>query len=78
MTTSLAPYTNELRKISELPTELALRRAATFLTRLVKDPAFLGSQIIPLLKEARDGEEGWYVAHRHDAEDGSYSLQVFV
>jgi len=30
-TTSLTLDTNQLRKISALPTELALRRAATFL-----------------------------------------------
>ena len=76
-TTSLAPYTNELRKISELPTEMALRQAASLLTRLVKDRAFLGSRILPLLEEARD-REGWYVAHRHEADDGSFSLQTFV
>ncbi len=62
MTTSLTPDTIQRRKISGLPTELALRQAATFLSHLVKDPNFVD----------------WYVAHRHDAEDGSFSLQVFV
>ena len=75
--TLLAPHTNELRKISELPTEPALRHAATFLGRLVKDPDFVGSQILPLLEEAKDSED-WYVARRHEGKDGSYSLQVFV
>jgi predicted metal-dependent enzyme (double-stranded beta helix superfamily) len=69
--------TNELQKISELPTELALRQAVLFLADLVRDPAFLESQVLPLLEEVRDGEE-WYVAHRCDSEDGSYSLQIFV
>jgi hypothetical protein len=55
--TLLAPHTEELRKLSELPTELALRRAAAFLARLVKDPEFVESQILPLLEEARDREE---------------------
>ena len=73
----LAPHTNKLRKISELPTEPALRQAATFLARLVKDPDFLESRVLPLLEEGRSGE-AWYVAHRHDAEDGSFSLKVFV
>ena len=77
MTTSLTPDTIQLRKISGLPTELALRRAASFLSRLVKDPDFVGSLILPFLEEAIHGED-WYVARRHDAEDGSYSLQVFV
>jgi predicted metal-dependent enzyme (double-stranded beta helix superfamily) len=77
MTTTLTPDTNELRKISELPTESALRRAAAFLAHLVKDPAFLGSQVLPLIEEARDRED-WHVARRHDAEDGAFSLQVFV
>jgi hypothetical protein len=67
MTASLVLDTNELQKISELPTELALQQAA----------AFLESQILPLTKAARDRED-WYVARRWDGEDGSYSLQVFV
>jgi predicted metal-dependent enzyme (double-stranded beta helix superfamily) len=77
MTTSLANSPNELRIICELPTESALPRAARFLADLVKEPAFLGSQILPLLGEARYAE-GWYVARRYDAHDGAYSLQVFV
>ena len=77
MTTSLAPYTNEMRKISELPTEMALRQAAHFLVRLVEDPAFLENEILPLLRDAR-GAKDWYVARRYDAEDGAYSLQTFV
>jgi len=76
-TTSLTLDTNQLRKISALPMELALRRAATFLSYLVKDPDFGDSRILPFLEEARYAED-WYVAHRHDAEDGSFSLQVFV
>jgi hypothetical protein len=77
MTTSLANSPNELRLICELPTGSALPRAARFLADLVKEPAFLGSQILPLLREARYAE-GWYVARRYDAHDGAYSLQVFV
>jgi len=77
MTTSLTPDTNQLRQICGLPTELALRKAASFLAHLVKDPDFLESRILPFLEEARYGED-WYVANRHDAEDGSCSLQVFA
>jgi predicted metal-dependent enzyme (double-stranded beta helix superfamily) len=77
MRTSLANSPNELRSICELPMESALPRAARFLADLVKEPAFLGSQILPLLGEARYAE-GWYVARRYDANDGAYSLQVFV
>jgi predicted metal-dependent enzyme (double-stranded beta helix superfamily) len=77
MTTSLTPETNQLRKIFGLPTELALPKAATFLSYLVKDPDFVGSRILPFLEEARYAED-WYVAYRQDSEDGLYSLQVFV
>jgi len=77
MTASLVLDTNELQKISELPTELALQQAAPFLASLVKTPAFLESEILPLTKAASDRED-WYVARRWDGEDGSYSLQVFV
>jgi hypothetical protein len=75
--TLLTLHTNELRKLSELPTELALQRAAAFLAGLVKDPDFVGSQILPLLEGAR-GSEDWYVARRYDGGDGSYSLKIFV
>jgi len=77
MTTAFTLDTDVPRKISELPTESALRRAAAFLTGLVADPAFLDSQVLPMIEEARDRED-WYVARRHDAGDSSFSLQVFV
>ena len=77
MTTSLTPDTIQLRKIGDLPTELVMQQAATFLAHLVKNPNFLDSLILPLLEEARSTGE-WYVAHRHEGVDGSYSLQVFV
>ena len=76
-TTLPAPDTNELEKLSNLPTQLALQSAAPFLARLVKDPAFLDAHILPLLEEAREADD-WYVARRYDAQDGSYSLQIFV
>ena len=76
-TALLAPDTDELEKLSELPTELALQRAASSLVRLTRDPAFLDAYILPLLQEAR-AREDWYVAHSFDGQDGSYSLQVFV
>jgi predicted metal-dependent enzyme (double-stranded beta helix superfamily) len=77
MTTSLANGTNELRRICELPTGSALPRAARFLADQVQHPAFLGSQVLPLLEEA-EVARGWYVADRFDAHDGAYSLQIFV
>ena len=58
-----------------LPPELALREADTVLARLVSDPKFLDSHILPLLEEAGRAK-GWYVAYRHD--DLDCSLQVFV
>jgi predicted metal-dependent enzyme (double-stranded beta helix superfamily) len=76
-TISGAPDTSELEKLSRLPTELALPQAASFLTHLVRDPAFLNAHVFPLLKEAREASD-WYVAHLFDGHDGSYSLQVFV
>jgi predicted metal-dependent enzyme (double-stranded beta helix superfamily) len=77
MTNTLEQHTEELTMISALPKESALPRAARFLADLVKEPAFLGSQILPLLGEAKYAE-GWYVARRYDAHDGAYSLKVFV
>jgi predicted metal-dependent enzyme (double-stranded beta helix superfamily) len=77
-TTSLAVYTNELQRLSALPTELALQQAAPFLANLVKDPAFVAFEILPLLPEPRGIDEDWYVAHSYEGEDHSFSLQVFV
>jgi hypothetical protein len=67
----------ELGTLSELPTELALRGAVSFLTRLLRDRAFLDGYALPFLKEADEADE-WYVAKSCEGEDGSYSLQVFV
>ncbi len=75
--TSLALDTSELQELSRLPTEQALREAASFLARLVTEPEFLETEISPLLKEAKRAED-WYVANRYDDPDGSYSLQTFV
>jgi predicted metal-dependent enzyme (double-stranded beta helix superfamily) len=77
-TTSLALDTNELQRLSELPTDLARRQAVPFLAHLVKDPAFLEAEILPLLGESRGTAEDWYVAHRYEGEDHSFSLQVFA
>jgi hypothetical protein len=57
--------------------ELALREAIPSLSRLVRDPSFLDSHVLPLLDEAGRAED-WYVAYRNDSPDRSYSLQVFV
>ena len=76
-TALLASGTEELEKLSALPTKLALQKAVPFLARLARDPPFLDAYILPLLEEARTVEE-WYVARTFDAQDGSYSLQVFV
>lgn len=77
MTTTLTLDTNELRRLAELPAEQAPRRAGSFLARLVKDPAFVGSEVSLPLREAK-GRKDWYVARRHDGEDGVFSLKVFV
>jgi len=74
---SLAPDTSELEKVFDLPSEPTLREAASALARLVREPAFLDSRILPLLEQARWVED-WYVAYRYDAQDGFCSLQIFV
>ena len=66
-----------LKDLSELPTELALEWAASFLVDLVEDPDFLEAEVRPFLEEAK-GKKDWYVAHCYEGEDASYSLQVFV
>jgi predicted metal-dependent enzyme (double-stranded beta helix superfamily) len=70
--------TDQLRRLSELPTEPALKQAAPFLVRLVKDPDYFEGEIRPLLEEARDAVGDWYVAHSYGGKDHTYSLQVFV
>ena len=74
----LAVDTNALQVLSELPTEVALQRAAPFLAHLVKDPTFFEAEIVPLLEEARGTEGDWYVAHSYEGKAHSFSLQVFV
>ena len=76
--TLLAVDTNDLQKLSEFPTELAIQQASAFLAHLVKDPTFLRAEIRPLLEEARTTEGDWYVAKRYEGEAHSYSLQIFV
>jgi predicted metal-dependent enzyme (double-stranded beta helix superfamily) len=76
-TAALAPEAVELQDITTLPTPQALPLAATFLADLVQDRSFLDSHVLPVLEEARDAER-WYVARRWDAQDRSFSLQVFV
>src|ERR687894_484821 len=75
--TTVALDIDELREICDLMPEDALRRATPFLTDLLDAPAFLEGEILPILRESR-GARDWYVARRHDADDGSYSLKVFV
>src|ERR671914_2468380 len=77
-TMTLPVDTNQLRRLSELPTEPALKRAAPLLVRFVKDPGFFEGEIRPLLEVARYAAGDWYVAHSYEGEDHSYSLQVFV
>ena len=77
MTNTLPHYAEELLKISRLPTESALPRAACFLADLVADPNFLVSKVLPLLEETK-AAEGWYVACSYEGEDDAYSLKVFV
>ena len=68
-------FTLNTANLYVLPPELALREAIPNLSRLVRDPDFLDSHVLPLLEEA-DKAEDWYVAYGHD--DPDCSLQVFV
>jgi predicted metal-dependent enzyme (double-stranded beta helix superfamily) len=70
--------TNQLQRLSELPTEPALEQAAPFLVQLVEDSGFFEGRIRPLLEEARDAAGDWYVAHSFGGEEHTYSLQLFV
>jgi predicted metal-dependent enzyme (double-stranded beta helix superfamily) len=72
-----AAETGELGTLATLPPEPALREAVTFLVRLAKDRAFLGEYVLPLLDKVREADD-WYVAHRCEGKDGSYSLEIFV
>lgn len=75
MTTSIAQNATELGEICELPTEVALPRAARFVADLAGDPAFLEAEVLPLLREA-EGARDWYVARRYGGD--RYALEVFV
>ncbi len=54
-----------------------MREAVRVLSRLVRDPAFLDSHVLPSLEEVRKAKD-WYVAYRQDDPVCSHSLQVFV
>ncbi|HEX6711412.1 MAG TPA: cysteine dioxygenase family protein [Rubrobacter sp.] len=71
------PDTSELRRLTDLTPELALREAAPLLARLARNPVFLKMHILPLLAEAR-GAETWFATSIYDAPDSACSLQVFV
>ncbi|HET7273107.1 MAG TPA: cysteine dioxygenase family protein [Rubrobacter sp.] len=79
MTTTLpsAPDTGELRRLSDLTPELALREAAPLLSRLARNPVFLKLRILPFLEEA-SGAEAWYATSIYDVPDSACSLQIFV
>lgn len=65
------------RAVDGLTAESALKEAIPLLSRLVRDPDFLDSHILPFLEEAGKAEH-WYVAYRRDDPEHDYSLQVFV
>jgi predicted metal-dependent enzyme (double-stranded beta helix superfamily) len=77
-TTSLALDTDELHKLSALPTELALQQAAPLLVHLVQDPAFIRAEIFPLLENVSGTEEDWYMARSYNGKNRCFTLQVFV
>jgi predicted metal-dependent enzyme (double-stranded beta helix superfamily) len=57
--------------------ERALLEAIPVLFRLMRNPGFLDSHILPLLEEAGRAED-WYVAYRRNDPDRACSLQFFV
>jgi predicted metal-dependent enzyme (double-stranded beta helix superfamily) len=69
---------NDLWKISDLPTEVALRRAAPYLANLVEDPASLEAEVRPLLEQTGGTQGDWYVASKYEGKNHFFSLQVFV
>lgn len=73
---TLTLRTSKEESLSTLPPVPTLQEAASLLDLLVDDPAFLNARVHASLEQAESAED-WYVAHRHDAPDGS-SLQVFV
>src|SRR5215207_11188678 len=78
MTTSRAVDERALQELADLPTELALERAAPFLARLVEDPIFHEAEVLPLLEVARGMQGDWYIARSYEGGEHSYSLQIFV
>ena len=72
--TLLAPDKSKPNVLLAPPMGLHLGEAVSYLNRLVKEPASLALALPLLTRES----EGWYVAYRWSALDGSYSLQVFV
>ena len=74
MLTLLSRDTSKSNDLFGPPMGLTMQQAVTFLDRLGREPAFL-AWILPLQERE---SKSWYVAHRREALDGSYSLQVFV
>ncbi len=72
--TLLAPDTGKANVLVAPPMGLHLGEAISYLNRLVKESSLLALVRPLLVRES----EGWYVALRWRAPDGSYSLQVFV
>ena len=73
----LAPDMSQLHKLSELSPDPTLQEAVPVLGRLVREGAFVGLYVQPLVQQAELAED-WYVAHCYEDEDGSYSLQIFL
>ena len=64
-------FAHEASKSNELfgpQMGLTVQEALPFLDRLAREPAFAAWLLTLLERES----ESWYVAHRHDAPDGSY------
>jgi hypothetical protein len=68
---------SEQGRISAFAPELGVRRTAPLLVRLTEDTTFLEAYALPLLGKAR-GAENWYVAHRYEAGEDSFSPHYVV
>jgi predicted metal-dependent enzyme (double-stranded beta helix superfamily) len=64
------------RFCNQLPT-LTLEDAGTALAHLASEPAFLGTQLLPLLSQVPRSAEP-YIAYSYGTQEGSACLQVFV
>jgi predicted metal-dependent enzyme (double-stranded beta helix superfamily) len=77
MLSSLITRLTELDQLAQLPATLAVREAAPALERLVNEPLFLNTYVLPLLSRVAPARDP-HIAHTFLSSESGYSLQVFV